>query len=338
MKFYPLTVLDVIDETDSARSFVLEPQADSAEHFHYKAGQFLTFRVPWNDAEDGFLDRCYSLSSAPETSEHMKVTVKREQGGRVSNWFNDTVKAGDVIDVAAPSGRFVLKGNDKPLALFAAGSGITPVLSIIKSTLAGGAKSIRLFYANRDKENVIFHQELDALCNQHSDILRCHHHLDSDSGFVNPDIIKPQCGDAEHYVCGPGPFMDIVEDALADFGVKDSEIHIERFTTLEDASSSDVKTKAPSDVTGFRATLDFDDHDVVYEPDQTLLESMLSAGLDPAHSCKNGKCGSCMVLMKDGEVEMHSNKVLSKRDLEKGYVLLCQSVPMSKNVWVDCDE
>ena len=161
MAYHQLRIAKIVQETPDARSFVLEVPDDLADRFRYRAGQFLTFRVP-HDA--GAFNRCYSLSSAPETDgRHLKVTVKRVEGGRGSNWFNDALSEGGTLHVLPPAGRFVLKEGNAPLLLFGGGSGITPMMSLIKSALKSGARKIRLFYANRDKASIIFDDELLGL-------------------------------------------------------------------------------------------------------------------------------------------------------------------------------
>jgi len=158
MAYHQLRIAKIVQETPDARSFVLEVPADLADKFRYRAGQFLTFKVP-HDA--GHFNRCYSLSSAPETDgHHLKVTVKRVEGGKGSNWFNDALKEGGALHVMPPAGRFVLKNSTAPLLLFGGGSGITPMMSLIKSALKSGVRKIRLFYANRDKPSIIFDNEL----------------------------------------------------------------------------------------------------------------------------------------------------------------------------------
>src|SRR5262245_48333812 len=154
MSYNKLRIAKIIQETPDARSFVLEVPADLADKYRYRAGQFLTFRVTH---PDGAFNRCYSLSSAPETDGQPKVTVKRVVGGKGSNWFHDALKEGGTLEVLPPAGRFVLgDSGDRPLLLFGGGSGITPMMSLIKSALKTGKRPMRLFYANRDKPSVIF--------------------------------------------------------------------------------------------------------------------------------------------------------------------------------------
>src|ERR1700757_2799445 len=165
MAYHQLRIAKIVQETPDARSFVLEVPDDLADRFRYRAGQFLTFRVP-HDA--GAFNRCYSLSSAPETDgRHLKVTVKRVRGGKGSNWFNDALAEGNTLHVLPPAGRFVLREGHAPLLLFGGGSGITPMMSLIKSALRSGTRRIRLFYANRDKPSIIFDKELLGLLADH---------------------------------------------------------------------------------------------------------------------------------------------------------------------------
>src|SRR6185503_2511369 len=220
-----------------ARSFVLEVPDDLADRFRYRAGQFLTFRVP-HDA--GAFARCYSLSSAPEIDgRHLKVTVRRVAGGKGSNWFNDALREGGSLHVMPPAGRFVLKDGTAPLLLFGGGSGITPMMSLIKSALKSGTRKIRLFYANRDKASIIFDNELLGLIASNPARLEVIHHLDAEQGLTKPEEIHAALKDyetAEAYLCGPGPFMTLVERTLSDAGMAREKILVERF----EASGNDA--------------------------------------------------------------------------------------------------
>ena len=232
--FHELTVARVIDETPDARSFVLEIPTELGSTFEYVAGQFLTFRVPW---EDFHVSRCYSLASCPERDEPPKVTVKRVDGGRVSNWFNDRLAAGDRIAVRPPAGAFVLHEAGRPLVLFAGGSGITPIISLLKTALHTTSRRVRLLYANRDARSIIFRGELDALAAEHGERLEVRHHLDDEGGFLSAAQIGAWVGaelDADFYICGPGPYMDAVESALGERGVDRGRIRIERFVSAVD--------------------------------------------------------------------------------------------------------
>jgi len=340
VNFYPVRIIDVINETSHARSFKLRPGDEHQHLFDYKPGQFLTFRIPWHGVHH---ERCYSLSSSPSCDTELKVTVKRVKDGKVSNWFNDIPKPGDTIDVAPPSGRFVLRDNNQPLNLFSGGSGITPVISLIKQVLHETELSPRLLYANSASDQIIFKRELDDLNAQFPRRLYCHHHLDEVNGLISTDVIESFIADyldRDYFVCGPGAFMELTEDVLIKTGVSHKNILIERFTSPDDSVANReaiVPVAAANDVAEFRATLDGKEHKVPYRQGETLLECMLANGLDPVHSCKDAHCGSCMVIRKTGKNTLRKSTVLSKRDKEKGYILLCQAIPQSDDVWVDCD-
>lgn len=342
MEFYPIKVDEIVDETPLARSFVFVPEERNQDKFSYMAGQFMTFRIPWKGS---YIERCYSLSSSPGFGSGLKVTVKRVIGGKGSNWFNDTLKPGDLIEASQPSGRFVCRETSSPLRFFAGGSGITPVISIIREALMHTQQSISLFYANQDQESVIFAKELRSLHAQYSTRFECNYHYDSDDGYVDmgklENFAKHSNGQL-HFICGPEPFMELAEEILAGLGVDDRRVLTERFTSPEDLSAVEAITPAPIQssqgiATSFRAHLDELTHEIYCASNQTLLDAMIEADLDPLHQCKDGHCGSCMVICSSGEVTMAKTTALSKRDKEKGYILLCQAKPLTSDVSVDCD-
>ncbi len=249
--FHPLGIARVVRETADASSFVLDVPEDLRPAFAYEAGQFCTFRVP----VDGRAHlRCYSMSSSPAVDHELAVTVKRTPGGVVSNFMLDHLAAGDVVEATRPAGVFCLTGGGGDVVAFAAGSGITPVHSLLKSALTTTARRVRLLYANRDRDAVIFASELDALSARHGDRLVVSHHLDVERGLLRPDAVRAFAGVdpvADYYLCGPGPFMDLVERALREDGVPAGRIHIERFTPTEQAPAPPppVSTALPSRVT-----------------------------------------------------------------------------------------
>jgi ferredoxin-NADP reductase len=240
--FAPLRIKHVHAETDDAVSLVFDVPAAWAPHFEYQAGQFLTLRVTVAGEEHR---RCYSMSSSPAVGEDLRITVKRDRSGVVSNWLNDHAAAGDEIHAAPPEGRFVLKDSERDLVAFAGGSGITPVFSLVRSALAGTSRRVRLFYANRCRESVIFADALERLVAAHPDRLVVQHHLDEDAGVVNPDQIESfvrAAGDADLYVCGPAPFMETVESTVLAVGVRADRTHLERFALTEIAAADDVES------------------------------------------------------------------------------------------------
>ncbi len=228
--YHRLRVKRVVQETADTRSFVLDVPDDLVEAFRYQPGQFCTFRVRIGSDEHF---RCYSMSSAPETDEDLAVTVKRVPGGAVSNWLLDQVSDGDVVEVTRPSGAFLIRGGTGPIIGFCGGSGITPLISIAKSALTSSERSVRLLYANRDPDSVIFDSTLRTLESRFPDRLSVDRHLDSVSGLPAATAIRDFVdGDlaADFYVCGPGPFMELVEESLVRLGVEPDAILIERFT------------------------------------------------------------------------------------------------------------
>ncbi len=324
MAYHQLRIAKIIQETPDARSFVLDVPADLADKFRYRAGQFLTFRVPHGDAP---FNRCYSLSSAPEADGQMKVTVKRVSGGKGSNWFNDALKEGVTIEVMPPAGRFVLGDGAAPLLMFGGGSGITPMMALIKSALKSGARRMRLFYANRDRPSIIFDAELLQLIASHPSRLEVIHHLDAEQGLTQPaEVIAALKGfeGAEAFLCGPGPFMDMVERTLLDAGMPRERVRLERF----EASGNDAVPveQEEGDVVPAEITIHFEGktHKVPYKKGQTILEAARGAGLNPLSSCEEGFCASCAAKRIKGKVVLAKNDIYTDDDIANNWILTCQ--------------
>jgi ferredoxin-NADP reductase len=327
--FHPLRVGRVIQESDDAISFVLDVPDELRGAFDYEAGQFCTFRIV---AAGESHVRCYSMSSAPALGEPLQVTVKRVPGGIVSNWMIDNVSSGDVLGVARPSGFFRLTG-DGPFVAFAAGSGITPILSVLKTALSCTQRDVHLLYANRDRDSVIFHDDLEKLITEHPDRLHIAHHLDVDDGFVGADAVRavaaPLRDTGEFYVCGPTPFMDVVETSLLADGIDVARIHIERFTPAQAAT-------APSAVDAARVTIELDGRTEVtdHRPGTTILQTARQLAMSPPSSCEAGSCATCIGRVLEGAVSMYVNNALTPAEVEEGWILTCQSVPTTPTVHV----
>ena len=342
--YHALRVARVIDETPDARSFVLEIPPELAEAFAYEAGQHLTFKVPFDGRH---LLRCYSLSSSPECEREHKVTIKRIGGGRVSNWLNDNVSAGDVVQVLPPAGRFVLREAERPLLLFAGGSGITPVIALIKSALTRTARTLKLVYANRDAASIIFEAELGELQARHPERLQVVHSLDDSDGFLTPERVQAQLAGhagAHFYLCGPGGFMEAVEQGLEAAAIPREAIFKELFVSPEDdvPTAEELASTAEADAGAggcetLLVTVDGTLHELAYEVGKTVLQTARDAGVQPPFSCEDGYCSCCMAKLIEGEVKMRKNDCLTPRDLEDGWVLACQSVPQTKTVKIDWD-
>jgi 3-ketosteroid 9alpha-monooxygenase subunit B len=344
--YHRLRVARVVEETADARSFVIEIPDDKKELFAYLAGQYLTFRVPFEGRE---LVRCYSLSSSPVCDDEHKVTVKRIADGRISNWMNDRLAAGSEVDVLPPAGRFVLREGETqtPMLLFAGGSGITPVISLIKTALATTGRRMKLVYANRDEASIIFREELEALRQANPERLEVVHSLDDRDGFLDSERaarFAAETREAEFYLCGPGAFMEVVERGLEAADVPRPQVFKEVFVSPEEdePDEEDLARAAAADAgsTGCETlvvTLEGKTVELPYEPGKTVLESARGAGLEPPFSCEDGYCSCCMAKLVEGQVEMRKNDCLTDRDLEDGWRLTCQSVPQSRVVKVDWD-
>ncbi|AXQ28118.1 3-ketosteroid-9-alpha-hydroxylase [Solimonas sp. K1W22B-7] len=331
IQYHPLKVAQVIEETADARSLVFEIPAELKDLFKYKPGQFLTLRVPCGARP---LPRCYSLSSTPTEDEPLRVTVKRVAGGRASNWLCGCLRAGDTLDVAVPAGIFTPKSYDGDFLLFGGGSGVTPVLSIIRSVLNNGKGRMRLFYANRDERSVIFAAELAKLSREHPKRLQVIHWLDSVQGIPSQAQIEALAlgwENAQAFICGPGIFMDTTAAALHGVGFPSSRVHIERFVSLPEESDELPVAVAVEGgtVSQVEVELDGETHRFEAQAGELLIDAMEKAGMQPPYSCRAGACAACMCHLDDGEVEMMSNQVLEQSDIAQGWILSCQAVAKS---------
>jgi 3-ketosteroid 9alpha-monooxygenase subunit B len=332
-EYEPLAVADVVDETADARSFVLAVPPALEARFAYAAGQFCTFRATLGGEP---IARCYSMSSSPDTGDPFAVTVKRVPGGKMSNWMNDRLAPGDRIEVMPPAGRFVLRAADAPILAFAGGSGITPILSIIKTALVTTAREIALVYANRGASSVIFAGALERLRAGSGGRLEVHHHLDSEQGLLDAAACAALVGDRTHadfYVCGPAPYMAVVEAGLARRGVARSQLFIERFERPDEVPAVGAESETESLV----VRLDGRKHSVAYEPGDTILDAARRAGLRPPFACQSGNCATCMAYLQGGKATMRVNNALGADEVEEGWVLTCQAIPTSREVVVDYD-
>jgi 3-ketosteroid 9alpha-monooxygenase subunit B len=343
--FHELPVIAIVQETADTRTFVLGPPATDPELFTYRAGQFCTARIHL-DGDDVL--RCYSMSSAPATDDRLALTVKRVPGGVMSNGLHDHVEVGDVLDLMPPSGTFTLPDRDDadeggrdvdaPIVAFCGGSGVTPVISLVKQALATTDRTLRVLYANRDDGSVIFRTVLDDLVAAHPDRLSVRYHLDTDGGFLDADEIAAFVGDdtgADIYICGPTAFMDVVEVGLSTAGVPVERISIERFANapvLDELVIDAPEPIEPGDTVtddGFDLTIKLKrkKHTVTYVAGDTILDTARRAGLRPPSSCELGNCASCMALCTTGSATMRANNALTPDEVAEGWVLTCQALP-----------
>ncbi|MFE9328103.1 2Fe-2S iron-sulfur cluster-binding protein [Nocardia sp. NPDC052278] len=329
---HKMRVIDVVAETADSRSLVFEVP----DEFRYTPGQFLTLRIP---AAGGAIARCYSLASSPHTGEAPKVTVKRVSGGLASNWICDHIAPGDVIETLLPAGVFTPKALSSDLLFFAGGSGITPVMSIIKSALHAGTGHIALVYANSDDRSVIFAEELALLARTHPVRLVVIHWLVSVQGLPEVaqlrEIVRPFTS-REAYLCGPEPYMAAASDALRLLDFPRERIHIEKFVSLERdpfrSPAADQPDSNLDDAARVEVDLDGELTTHAWPRGRPLLDVLLNAGMAAPYSCREGACSACACRVLDGEVKMLRNEILEEEDLTAGYVLACQAVPVSDAV------
>jgi ring-1,2-phenylacetyl-CoA epoxidase subunit PaaE len=352
--FYSLRVAEIVPETDEANSILFEVPEELKSAFRFKAGQHLTLRADIGGEE---VRRNYSLCVAPDAGE-IRVTVKRIAKGVFSNWVGDELKPGDTLDVMTPHGSFTTEFDsaaERRYVGFAGGSGITPVISLIRTALAAEPRSrFTLFYGNRDSNSVIFLEALAALKDRYMGRFELYHFLSDEEGDVelfNGMLNRETCDEAiEHlvddptaidawFICGPGPMMDAAEKALLEKDVAKDRIHIERFTAGRPSAALAAQIAALQEEAAgqtISVTLDGRTRKVEFSA-ANILDSAREAGLPAPFACKAGVCATCRAKVTKGKVEMAARYGLTDEEVAAGYVLTCQSVPVGEGVAVDYD-
>ena len=352
--FHALRVAEIIPETAEANSIRFEIPAELRETFAFRAGQHLTLRATIGGEE---VRRNYSLCTAPADGDWM-VTVKRIGGGLFSNWVGDQLKPGDTIDVMVPHGSFTTDfaaSTARHLVGIAGGSGITPVISLIRTLLSEEPNSrFTLLYGNRDSSSVIFLEALANLKDKYLGRFEIYHFLDAEeqdialfNGMLDRErldeaiaaLVPNAAGVDGWFVCGPGPMMDAAEGALLDRNVARDRIHIERFTADRPAGAvvremAELQTQAEG--VSVSVTLDGRTRKVPFTAG-SILDSARASGLAAPFACKAGVCATCRARVTKGKVEMAARYGLTDEEIADGYVLTCQSVPVGNGVAVDYD-
>src|SRR3954452_9070813 len=352
--FHALRVAEVVPETAEANSIRFDIPPELRERFAFKAGQHLTLRTTLSGEE---VRRNYSLCTAPDEQDWM-VTVKRIGGGLFSNWAGDNLKAGDTIDGMPPHGSFTPEfdpSSKRHLVGIAGGSGITPVMSLIKTTLKSEPNSrFTLLYGNRDSNSVIFLEALAGLKDKYLGRFEIYHFLDQEeqdielfNGMLSRERIEeaipllvPDAAEVDGwFICGPGPVMDAAEGALLDRNIPKERIHIERFTADRPAGAmakemAHLQTQAEG--VNVAVTLDGRTRRIAFTAGN-ILDSARAAGLPAPFACKAGVCATCRAKVTKGKVEMAVHYGLTDEEVADGYVLTCQSVPLGDGVAVDYD-
>lgn len=355
-RFHDLTVTDVHKTIRDAVVVTLQPVNGAAEEFNFTQGQYLTFRQEFDGEE---LRRSYSICAGKDDGV-LQVGIKRVDGGAFSTWANQDLKVGDTIQAMPPMGGFFTALDadaDKQYLGFAGGSGVTPVLSILKTTLAREPKSrFTLVYANRGVNSIMFREELEDLKNLYMGRLNIIHILESDAQDIDLFtglVTQEKCAELfKHwidiksvdtaFICGPEPMMLGIAAALRDHGLDDSQIKFELFASAQpgrakrkvvsgDAASSANQTKAA-------ITMDGSTQTITMPKDLSILDAALENAMDAPYACKAGVCSTCRCKVIEGEVEMVANHALEDYEVEKGYVLSCQAFPLTDSVTVDFDQ
>lgn len=367
---YFLTVTEVTHEIDDAVSVEFSVPEGAEAEFAFKPGQFLTLGVPSD--ETGLAARCYSLCVPP--GEALRVAVKRTADGYASNWINDNLAVGDTVRVLPPSGIFSPKSLDDDLLLWAGGSGITPIMSILRTVLRDGTGRVVLFYANRDERSVIFASALAALSLEFPDRLQVVHWLESVQGLPSMEQLRAYASTYDtwtSFCCGPAPFMKAVSDALRSLDFPRERRHQEKFVslggnvfgdveevqlaarTLAEADDAEHSTAEGGDTVeqsadsveqsrdhfpgpiAVEAELDGETYSFVdWSGKESLLEFLESKGIEAPYSCRLGQCSACACMVLEGEVTLANNEVLDDADLADGIRLACQAHPASEKLRV----
>jgi ring-1,2-phenylacetyl-CoA epoxidase subunit PaaE len=353
--FHPLKILDVAHETDQAIAVTLEPDPSLAETFAFLPGQHLTFRAEIAGQD---VRRNYSICAAPGNGP-LRVAIKQVEGGLFSGWALQSLKAGDIIETMAPRGHFNWKFEPEArhhYLAFAAGSGITPVLSLIRTGLAIEQDSrFTLLYGNRSSSSIMFLEELAALKDRYLGRLQIYHFLTSEFddielfngrldeariAMVLDSLVDPAAIDVA-FICGPGAMMDAAELAMLGAGLSPEHVLTERFSTGEESETErQADRESRRKAQGLRMEVRVDGRRRAIEFDAekgNILESARASGLPAPYACKAGVCATCRAKLVAGEVTMKKNYGLSPQEVEQGYILTCQSIPAGEGVVVDYD-
>lgn len=355
-QIHQLKVQSVTNNTPDTITIHFEIPTHLKSEYDYEPGQYLTLEVEINGKKER---RAYSMCTSPLTDVFPGVTVKRLEGGLVSNHLNDHIKAGDTINVLPPFGTFKADLNPsqaKHYLLVGAGSGITPLMSILKSVLNVEPNSkVSLLYGNRTEDSIIFYNELNELRNQSEGRLNIIYTLSQakglwfgETGRIDADKVKgflqsyaiDDLG-KEYFICGPGDLIKLTEATLQEVGIADQYIHREFFVlpTKEKSTEAATVATAPSNNGSYEVKIIVDkgEHVFTVNPNETVLDAALDANIDVPFSCMSAACATCRCKLEAGTVEMEDSEILSKKEKAQNYVLSCQAHPTSDGVVLNFD-
>ncbi len=355
-KFNKLKIKEVRKETEDCVSIAFELPEELQPEYRFTQGQHLTLK---KEIEGEELRRSYSICASPFDQE-LRIAVKRIPEGRFSTFANEELKVGDALEVMAPMGRFYTEldpENEKNYVAFAAGSGITPIMSIMRAVLQREPKSeFTLFYGNREVDSIIFREQIEGLKNEYMDRLSVHHILSREqtgselfTGRIDEEkcrafcrhLIGPEAVD-EFFLCGPESMIHAIRDTLMDMGVSRRKIHFELFTAGLNGKAKKVareeQRKPTADVDArVEITLDGSTLEFPLSSGDSILDAAQKAGADLPFACKGGVCATCRAKLVEGTVDMDVNYALEPDELEAGYILTCQAHPQTDKVVVDFD-
>lgn len=349
-KFHALRVADVRQETDDTISVAFEIPGELQPEFSYHAGQYVTLRAEIGGEE---VRRSYSICRAPHENE-LRVAIKKIEAGVFSHWATENLHEGSELEVMNPMGQFRIhtdQSAEKTYVLFAAGSGITPIIAIAKAILAQEINSnVTLVYGNRGFASIIFREELEGLKNMYMDRLRVIHVLSRENlgnplqkgridgqkiDAINRALFSGQQVDGV-YVCGPEPMIQAVKERMHAFGVDEKNIHFELFATSIPKKAVEQSTE-PQIASNVQIIIDGDTIDVYMTDGTTVLDAAHQAGADLPYACKGGVCCTCKAKILEGSARMDVNYALEKDEVEAGYILTCQAHPTSDKLVVSFD-
>jgi len=345
--FYKLQIKDVKRETPSSISVAFNIPNELKSAYKFTAGQYINLKLTLDGQE---IRRAYSICSSPNSGE-LRIAIKSVQNGHFSKFANENLKVGDLLEVGQPEGKFTFEPNaekQRNYAGFVAGSGITPVMAILKSVLENEPKSsFVLVYGNKSPEETIFHQELHDLQLKYVGRLFVHYVFSKSSeselfGRIDKSVVNFILNNkhkekefSKFYLCGPEEMINLVSNVLKEHNVAEKDIKFELFST-----STTENTSIGNQSGHTKITIMVDDEETTFEMSQkqTVLEAALKQGIDAPYSCQGGICSSCIARITNGSAEMKKNSILTDKEVAEGLILTCQAHPTSAEIYVDYDD
>ena len=349
--FHALKVKKIIQETDNAVSLLFDIPEELKPDYKFKAGQYVTVKTQLNGDE---IRRDYSLCTNPDSGE-FKVVVKAVENGTFSQFANKSLKEGDVLNLGLPQGRFTFSpepGRQRNVLAVAAGSGITPIMSILSTLLQNEPNSkLVLLYGNKSEKDTIFRNELLELERSYPErfiYVPVYSRVPEngslfgriDRSYILNAIKRLKEGESfdAAYLCGPKPLIDLSIEVLKDKGFQDDEIKYELFTSPDTPSETPKNETMSNGICQVEVIVDDETFNFQMDASKTILEAALSHDIDAPYSCQGGICSSCIARIREGEVQMRQNNILTDSEIDQGFILTCQSEPVSAKVVVDYDD